>query len=572
METLTDNAIQILEDRYLLKNSKGNLIENPEQLFRRVAKFVASCEKQDSIGWQNKFFNMMSDLKFLPNSPTLMNAGCKDGQLSACFVLPIEDSLDSIFTTLKNAALIHQSGGGTGFNFSKLRPKDDIVSSNSGTSSGPVAFMKIYDAATEHVKQGGKRRGANMGILNIDHPDIIKFIQSKLNKKAIENFNISVGISSDFMNAVESNLDWRLKNPRTNQVESVVKARKIWKLIIKQAWKTGDPGLVFLDTINVKNPTPKLGLIDCTNPCGEVPLLDYESCNLGSINLSKMIDVENNRNVVDWNELATTIQFAIRFLDNIITVNHYLMSEVEMMTKANRKIGLGVMGWAELLILLEIPYESEEALMLGEQLMKFIKSESYLASETIAIEKGIFPEWEHSIFFPHQRLRNATCNSIAPTGTISVIANTSYSIEPLFALAYKRVGILGGKNQTEVNSLFLKKMKELNLWTDALEKEVYLSGSVQQIESVPDHIKLLFKTSLEISWQYHLLHQKVFQKYTDNAVSKTINLPEKATIDEISQIYLNAWQYGLKGITIYRYGSKTHQVLQKCSLNNSVDC
>ncbi|MFI0431101.1 adenosylcobalamin-dependent ribonucleoside-diphosphate reductase [Mariniflexile sp. HMF6888] len=572
MEILTKNAIQILEDRYLLKDSKGALIENPEQLFRRVAKFVASCEKERVVDWENMFYDLMSQLKFLPNSPTLMNAGCKNGQLSACFVLPIEDSLESIFTTLKHAALIHQSGGGTGFNFSKLRPKNDLVSSTSGTSSGPVAFMKIYDAATEYVKQGGKRRGANMGILNVNHPDIIEFIQSKSSKKAIENFNISVGITNDFMRAVENDSNWKLINPRTLNIEKTLKAKKIWQLIVEEAWKTGDPGLVFLDAINAANPTPKQGNINCTNPCGEVPLLNYESCNLGSINLSKMTRMVNNKYEVDWEELASIIQIAIRFLDNVVTVNHYLMPEVEAITKSNRKIGLGVMGWAELLILLEIPYESDKALTLGEKLMEFIKQESYKASAAIAMEKGSFPEWERSIFFPNYKMRNATCNSMAPTGTISVIANTSYSIEPLFALAYKRVGILGGKKQTELNSVFLQKMKALNLWTDALKKQLYQSGSIQGVESIPPQIKSLFKTSLEISWQYHLLHQKIFQKFTDNAVSKTINLSKDAGVKDVSDIYRMAWEYKLKGITIYRYGSKDHQILQKCSLNNSTDC
>jgi len=571
MNGLTNNAIQILEARYLLKNKDGFLIETPKALFKRVAKFVSCCETKPEF-YETQFCKLLSTLKFLPNSPTLMNAGCENGQLSACFVLPIEDSLESIFTTLKNAALIHQSGGGTGFNFSKLRPKNDLVTSTSGTSSGPVAFMKIFDAATEQVKQGGKRRGANMGILNVDHPDIMDFISSKSNKKTIENFNISVGITDTFMNAVTHNLDWQLVNPRTNKVTQTIKAKTIWKKIIKEAWFSGDPGLIFLDTINKSNPTPNVGAISCTNPCGEVPLLDYESCNLGSINLSKMVIKNNDIYLIDWETLAETIDLAIRFLDNIITVNHYLLLEIETMTKANRKIGLGIMGWAELLILLEIPYASEDAIALAEKLMAFIKTESYIASEQLAIERSTFPNWKNSTHYPSQKLRNATCNSIAPTGTISVIANTSYSIEPLFALAYNRVGILGGKTQNEINALFLQKMKAMNLWTDGVEHEVIKTGSIQHIKTIPAYIKSIFQTSLDIPWKFHLKHQKAFQNHTDNAVSKTINLPEDVTIEEVSNIYMTAWKQKLKGITIYRYGSKDHQVLQKCNHNTSAGC
>ncbi|HXJ99332.1 MAG TPA: adenosylcobalamin-dependent ribonucleoside-diphosphate reductase [Gelidibacter sp.] len=572
MSTLTENAIQILEDRYFLKDKHGHIVEDSIELFKRVAKSVSLCENEKSEFYEKQFYELLSGLYFLPNSPTLMNAGCKDGQLSACFVLPVEDSLESIFTTLKNTALIHQSGGGTGFNFSKLRPKDDMVSSTSGTSSGPVAFMKIYDAATEYVKQGGKRRGANMGILNVDHPDIIEFIHSKSTKKVIENFNISVGISDAFMEAVINDSDWQLINPRTKVVDTVLRAKSLWEMIITQAWETGDPGLIFLDTINDHNQTPEIGTISSTNPCGEVPLLDYESCNLGSINLSKMVVLKNELYTVDWKKLSETIHLAIRFLDNIITINHYLLPEIKDITTSNRKIGLGVMGWAELLILLEIPYASEKALSLGEKLMQFIKRESYKASSNLALEKGCFPNWKKSIHYPDQKMRNATCNSIAPTGTISVIGNTSYSIEPLFALAYKRIGILGGKTQTEVNRHFVHKMKTLGLWSSEVEEEIVKTGSIKNIKYIPASLKELFQTSLEIPWQYHLKHQKVFQESTDNAVSKTINLPENASIQEVSEIFILAWQYKLKGITIYRYGSKENQVLQKCGLNNSVNC
>ena len=572
MLTLSNNARQILNDRYLLKDNKGHIIETPQQLFKRVATFAAGCEKRHKDFFEMQFYKMLSGLYFLPNSPTLMNAGCKKGQLSACFVLPVEDSLKGIFNTLKYAALIHQSGGGTGFNFSKLRPKDDIVSSASGTSSGPVAFIKVYDAATEYVKQGGKRRGANMGILNIDHPDIEAFITSKSSKDAIENFNISVGISGDFMRAVVQDLNWNLINPRTKKITKVLKAKDLWDLIVHEAWRTGDPGLIFIDTINTENPTPKIGRIECTNPCGEVPLLNYESCNLGSINLSKMIVEKDEKILIDWKKLKKNIHLGIRFLDNIITLNHYLLPQIKRITTANRKVGLGVMGWAELLILLEVPYASDEAVTLAEQVMKFIKKESFTASEKLANERGFFPNWNNSIYSPKYKLRNATCNSIAPTGTISVIANTSYSIEPLFALAYNRVGILGNEAQTEINTLFVEKIKQLNLWTPQVENTILKTGSIENLQIIPDHVKHLFKTSLDIPWQYHLLHQRAFQKYTDNAVSKTINLSEEKTAEDVSKIFMTAWKYKLKGITIYRNGSKTNQVLQKCSLNNSSTC
>lgn len=572
MAVLTKNAMEILNDRYLLRDTKGIIVETADQLFKRVAKFVASAERDQALTIEKQFLKVMEDLDFLPNSPTLMNAGTPKGQLSACFVLPVDDSLENIFTSLKNAALIHQSGGGTGFNFSKLRPKNDLVTSSRGTSSGPVAFIKIFDAATEYVKQGGKRRGANMGILNIDHPDIEEFITSKSDKNVLQNFNISVGITDDFMMAVHEDRDWTLINPRTKKMEGIVKASHLWNQIVKEAWKTGDPGLIFLDTINRFNPTPHLGKIQSTNPCGEVPLLDYESCNLGSLNLSHMIINKGTRKVINWKKLANTIEIAIRFLDNILTVNHYLLDSTASIAKTNRKIGLGVMGWAEMLIELNIPYASQPAVDLGEKLMKFIKEKSYETSAQIAKVKGTFPAWTNSNLYPNMPIRNATCNSIAPTGTISVIADTSYSIEPLYALAYKRVGILSGKTQFEINKIFQQKMKSLGFWDQDLKNRVLETGSIKTADKIPLEIKTLFQTSLEVPWKYHLLHQKAFQKYTDNAVSKTINLPENTSETEISDIYQSAWKYQLKGITIYRDGSRNEQVLQKCNFNNLNDC
>ncbi|WP_273568077.1 adenosylcobalamin-dependent ribonucleoside-diphosphate reductase [Maribacter halichondriae] len=569
---LTDNALQILKARYLHRDANGEVSESPDQLFKRVAKYIASAEEVNRNIWETRFYELMASLQFLPNSPTLMNAGLPNGQLSACFVLPIEDSLDEIFTTLKNAALIHQSGGGTGFDFSKLRPKDDQVSSSGGKSSGPIAFMKLYDAATEYVKQGGKRRGANMGIFHVDHPDILEFIIAKTNGNTLQNFNISVGITRDFMHALEKQEDWKLINPRTGKVQKIVKAAYIWNSIVKEAWKTGDPGLVFLDSINKNNPISKQGYLQCTNPCGEVPLLDFESCNLGSLNLTRVLIKEGAKTKIDWPKLETNIQIAMRFLDNVITVNHYLLPQIKKISTTNRKVGLGVMGWAELLLSLGIPYASEEAVNLGEQLMEFIKTKSHESSRDLAQERSVFPSWKESSYAPHKPMRNATCNSIAPTGTISVIADTSYSIEPLYALAYRRVGVLQDKTQTEINSVFLEKMKRLGLWNEKVKAEVLQSGSIQHMPSIPKEIKKLFETSLEIPWEYHLLHQRAFQKYTDNAVSKTINLPEKTTVKEISEIYKKAWEYGLKGITIYRNKSRTRQVLQKCNFNNTAEC
>ncbi|MCF4101136.1 adenosylcobalamin-dependent ribonucleoside-diphosphate reductase [Gillisia sp. M10.2A] len=568
----TKNALEIISQRYLLKDAQGMAIETPKQLFERVAKCVAVVEKEDFMLWKQRFYKLMSNFYFLPNSPTLMNAGTRDGQLSACFVLPVEDSLNGIFTSLKNAALIHQSGGGTGFNFSKLRPKGSWIDASGGTSSGPLAFIKIFDVATEYVKQGGKRRGANMGILNVDHPDIEEFITSKSNSDAIKNFNLSVGITDAFMLAVQENKDWKLLDPASKEVRKTVKAAYLWQEIVNQAWNSGDPGLIFLDTINKHNPLPKSGEIQSTNPCGEVPLLDYESCNLGSINLSKMIKIVNGISSIDWEKLAETTRLAIRFLDNIIDANYYILPEIEQITKAHRKIGLGVMGWAEMLLLLKIPYASTKALLLAEELIKFIQGHSYKSSHDLAIEKGEFPEFRKSSHPQTFLLRNATCNSIAPTGSIAVIADASYSIEPLFALAYKRVGILNGITQTEINTPFINTMKQEKLWNKTLNEEVLKKGSVQHIKGVPEELKHLFRTSLEIPWKYHLLHQKAFQKFTDNAVSKTINLPENTTPETISDIYMNAWKYQLKGITIYRYGSKPGQVLQKCGPDTNLSC
>jgi ribonucleoside-diphosphate reductase alpha chain len=568
MLSLSDNAIKVLESRYLRRNLKGEIVETPDELFMRVAKKIAEAEliwgtPSEAEKWQAIFYDTMKNLLFLPNSPTLMNAGTSLNQLSACFVLPVEDNLDSIFTSLKHAALIQQSGGGTGFNFSKLRPKNDLISITGGEASGPVSFMKVYNAATEYVKHGGKRRGANMGILNINHPDIEEFILAKKEEGVLNNFNISAGITDKFMQAVEANQKWDLVHPNTQEIVKTIRANDLWKLITENAWHSGDPGLIFLDTINTSNPLLSLAEIECTNPCGEVPLLPYESCNLASINLSKFVERERAKKVINFMRLGSTIEIAVRFLDNLIEVNHYLLPETKSIVTKNRKIGLGVMGWAELLILLEIPYDSDEAVILAAQLMDFFKEKSFEASGKLAKERGVFKNWEKSIFYPGTRLRHATRLSIAPTGTISIIAGTSSSIEPLFAIAYRRSHVLNGEPLSEINSLFVDHLRQNRLYSEALMDEVKETGCLRQINQLPAATKNIFKTALEISPDWHLKHQVVFQQYVDNAVSKTVNLPESAGVNDISHIYMNAWKQKAKGITVFRYHSKTKQVLEK---------
>ncbi len=563
MTQLSPNAIKVLESRYLIKNNEGQIIETPQQLFTRVARHIAKAEliygdAKLAEKWESIFYNMISELYFLPNSPTLMNAGLPLNQLSACFVLPVNDSIEEIFTSLKNTALIQQSGGGTGFNFSRLRQKGDFIQNTSGNSSGPISFMKIFDAATDNIKQGGKRRGANMGILNIDHPDIEEFISVKQTEGVLSNFNISVGISNAFMKAVEQDKNWELKDPNTKQTIKTISAVTLWSMITASAWASGDPGLVFLDTINESNPTPDLGDIICTNPCGEVPLLAYEACNLGSIDVSKFFNAQKKE--FDREHFSEVIKNSIRFLDNVIDMNNYIIPEIKTMVKGNRKIGLGIMGWADLLIKMEIPYASEKALEFAGELMKLVEDISDKASQELAKERGVFTNWNKSIFAPDNKIRNATRTSIAPTGTISIIANTSSSIEPNFALAIHRENVLNNESLFEINENFVDYLKQHNLYSEEIIEEVKKSGTIANT-ILPEHVKDLFKTSLEILPYWHVRHQTVFQKYTDNAVSKTINLPENATISDVSIAYMLAWKDNAKGVTIYRYGSKTKQVL-----------
>ena len=568
---LTPNAKEILRARYLKRNREGVLTEDPEAMFRRVARAIAGAEDRDHRLWEERFFELMSKGDFLPNSPTLMNAGLPEGQLSACFVLPVQDTMPGIFETLKNTALIHQSGGGTGFNFSALRPRGDHTGAGPGTASGPVAFMKVYDEATEQVKQGGRRRGANMGVLNVSHPDIAHFVSAKSDPGQLQNFNISVGVTDAFMHAVESGAEWSLYNPRDGSVWGRIAASELWELICRQAWATGDPGLLFLDNINAGNPLPGSGRLEATNPCGELPLLPYESCNLGSVNLVNMLEPLPGEGVgINWDKLREVVHRGMRFLDNVITANRYLLPEIRTTTLANRKVGLGVMGWAEALIAMGIPYASEQALALARKLMGFVQHQSYLASGDLAGERGVFPNWAESRHYPERPMRNASCNSIAPTGSISVIAGTSYSIEPLYALSFRRVGILDGREQRETNPRVRELLQTAGLWTDEVQRVIREQGGVSGLEEVPVHLKNLLATAHEIPWEYHLAHQQAFQEFTDNAVSKTVNLHRDTPVGDISSIYRKAWQMGLKGITVYRDGCRATQVLQHCS--SAVTC
>ncbi len=561
---LTVNAIKVLERRYLLRDEEGNIIETPGELFRRVAYTIASAEtrfdpKADVKNLEEAFFNLMSNLEFMPNTPTLMNAGAPLGQLSACFVLPIEDSIVDIFEALKNMAIIHQSGGGTGFSFSHLRPKGDMVRSTMGVASGPVSFMKIFDIATGVMKQGGKRRGANMGILNADHPDIIEFVVAKSDGTTLSNFNISVGATDAFMRAVSRGKKWSLVNPRTGKEAQTINARELFDMMVNNAWRTGDPGLIFLDEINRHNPTPHIGKFEATNPCGELPLLPYESCNLGSINLSRMVSDRQ----IDWKKLKQVVNTSVHFLDNVIEVNIFPLPRNEQITRrGNRKIGLGVMGFADALVRMGIPYNSEEGLETAEKIIRFISDEAHRASVELATQRGVFPNFKGSVYdYPDgPRLRNATVLSIAPTGTISIIAGCSSGIEPLFALAFVR-NVMEGTRLLEINPTFEKIARERGFFSTDLMEKIARQGTLRGIEGVPEDVRRVFVTDWDIAPEWHVRMQAIFQKYTDNSVSKTINLPADATPEDIRRIYILAHQLKCKGITVYRYGSKKQQVL-----------
>ena len=564
---LTPNARLVLEKRYLKKDTRGLPVESPEDMFRRMASNVASADliydkNADINSLEEQFYNLLATLQFMPNSPALMNAGRDLQQLFACFVLPVEDSIELIFETVKQAALIHKSGGGTGFSFSRIRPRNDIVSTSGGCASGPISFMRVFNEATEAINQGGFRRGANMAVLRVDHPDILDFISSKKVEGELRNFNISVGITDKFMDAVEGNLDFQLINPRVNSVAKLVNASELFEQIVRFAWKNGEPGILFLDTINAANPTPFIGTIEGTNPCGEQPLLPYEACVLGSINLSRMVVLKNEKYVIDWNRLEHVIQLAVHFLDNVIDVSKYPIHQIERITKGNRKIGLGVMGFADLLIKLGISYNSEEAIQCAEGLMKFFSQKANEASIQLAEKRGVFSNYPNSIYAKkgNQRYRNATRTTIAPTGTISIIANCSSGIEPLFAIVYKR-HVLLEEGLPEIHPMLVETAKRHGFYSERLIGEVSKAGSMQNIKGVPDDVKRIFITARDVTPEQHVRIQAACQKYIDNGVSKTINFPNEATIDDVKKVFLLAYKSGCKGITVYRDKSRMSQVL-----------
>lgn len=563
---LTENALIVLERRYLIKDDNGATCETPVDMFRRVARNIAKADAlyddhTDLTKSEDEFYRLMISVEFMPNSPTLMNAGRRLQQLAACFVLPVEDNMESIFQAVKDTALVHKSGGGTGFSFSHLRPKNDLVSTTYGLSSGPVSFMQVFDAATHAVNQGGFRRGANMGILHATHPDILEFITCKRDHTKLNNFNISVAVNDEFMRAVINDEEYQTINPRNGKVAETLRAKEVFDLMVNTAWECGDPGIVFIDRINDDNPTPHIGKIESTNPCGEQPLLPYEACNLGSINLSKAV----RDGSVDYPRLRRIVRTSVHFLDNVIDMSEFPIEKIHDMVHANRKIGLGVMGWADMLILLGIPYDSDEAIQLAKEVMAFITSEARKMSEELAEKRGAFPNFPGSVYDKPgvNKLRNGTLTTIAPTGTISIIAGCSSGIEPIFGVCFVRKNVLDGDELVEVNPYFERIAKEEGFYSDELMKRIAAVGSLKDFPEIPDRVKRLFVCAHDISPEWHVKMQAAFQQFTHNAVSKTVNFPKSATKDDVKKVYLLAYQLGCKGVTIYRDGSREAQVLNR---------
>lgn len=561
---LSENAMVVLERRYLKKDTNGQVVETAEQLFKRVATNISKADglygasRSEVKKTEKKFNALMENFEFLPNSPTLMNAGTELQQLSACFVLPVEDSINSIYESIKYTAVIHKSGGGTGFSFSKIRPAGSPVGTTGGVASGPVSFIKVFNASTEAIKQGGRRRGANMGILRVDHPDIMGFITAKAKERELNNFNLSVAITDRFMDALKNDADYELVDPFTNEITARLSSRVVMEKIVEMAWTTGEPGIIFIDRINRANPTPKLGDIESTNPCGEQPLLPWESCNLGSINLSRIV----RNGSIDYDRLTRVTWSAVHFLDNVIDMNRYPIPKIEEMTKANRKIGLGVMGFADLLIKLGIPYDSEEALRVADDVMGSIYREAKKASKALAKKRGVFPNYSTSIYQKRkERLRNATLTTIAPTGSLSIIANSSSGIEPIFAIAYRRKISLG--EFTEVHPLFKETAQRKGFYSEKLIEKIARRGSIKELKEIPDRVKVLFRTAHDIEPEWHIRMQATFQKWVENAVSKTVNFRHSATKEDIRKAYMLAYELGCKGITVYRDRSREEQVLAK---------
>ena len=562
---ISENARAVLERRYLIRDEHGEAVETVDELFHRVADAVAAADvrfdpQADVADTARSFYRMMTELDFLPNSPTLMNAGRPLGQLSACFVLPVADSMEDIFDAIKNAALIHKSGGGTGFSFSRLRAKGSTVNSTGGVASGPISFMKVFNAATEAVKQGGTRRGANMGILRVDHPDILEFIACKNDTKEITNFNISVGLTESFMEAVESDSSYELVDPASRRVTGRLNAREVFEAIVRSAWQTGEPGILFLDRLNKDNPCPGQGEIESTNPCGEQPLLPYEACNLGSINLVRHLRRTGTGYALDRAKLEQTIRTAVHFLDNVIEVNQYPLPEIDAMTKKTRKIGLGIMGFADMLLYLGIPYDSDEGVAMASQVMELVQTIGHQESQRLAQVRGPFPLFAESVYRDGAPLRNATVTTIAPTGTLSIIAGVSSGVEPVFAYAYYR-NVMDNTHLIETNQILRDKLTELGLYSDELMRQIIEHGSLAHVEGIPEAVKRVFVCAHDVSPIWHVKMQAAFQQFTDNAVSKTVNFPNSATQEEVAEVYRLAYELGCKGTTIYRDGSRDEQVL-----------